>query len=75
MFCFLLSLFNRRNIRRIALTLPHTSLPRSGFRTRPMRRRLQSTRPVVGVRCNEGPILTDAADRGGRPALCQSAAQ
>ena len=35
MFCLLLSLLNRRNIRRIALTLPHTPLPRSGFRTRP----------------------------------------
>ena len=35
MFCLLLSLLNRRNIRRIALTLPHTPLPRSGFRTCP----------------------------------------
>jgi len=35
MFCLLLSLLNRRNIRRIALTLPHTPLPRSGFRTSP----------------------------------------
>ena len=39
MFCLLLSLLNRRNIRRIALTLPHTPLPRSGFRTRPTIRR------------------------------------
>ena len=31
MFCLLVSLLNRRNIRRIALTLPHTPLPRSGL--------------------------------------------
>lgn len=45
MFCLLLSLLNRRNIRRIALTLPHTPLPRSGFRTCPTIRRPVSTKP------------------------------